>query len=145
MASLFRNLEYKGICILLDEAESAHSFATSIRKDAAYSNISQLIAQSKRTRFCYFLYATTPSFFYYYEPYSHTKIARSDILELERLDTTQLQDLVQKICDVYEVAKVTKVPGQTRQLLTESAADPAFSDTIGNFVRRCIAILDAKP
>ena len=63
MASLFRNLQYKGICILFDEAESAHSFATSARKDAAYKNIFQIIAQSTKTPFCYFLYATTPSFF----------------------------------------------------------------------------------
>jgi len=142
MASLFRNLEYKGICILFDEAESAHSFATSARKDAAYKNIFQIIAQSTKTPFCYFLYATTPSFFDYYEPYSHNKIKRSDILELEKLDTSELQELVVKICNIYEVAKVIKVPVQTKQLLTESTTDPLFSDTIGNFVRRCIGILD---
>jgi hypothetical protein len=143
MALLFKNLKYSGICILFDEAETIHSFSRAVNRDAAYNNIFQITKQSKKTPFCYFLYATTPSFFDNYAPYwPATRISSTDIIELERLEAAELEKLALIICDIYAVAKVIKVPQQTHRMLLQLTQDPSFSDTIGNFVRRCVGILD---
>jgi len=143
MASLYRNLNFRGICILFDEADPIHSFAKFEHQDQAYSNLFQIIQQSQTTPFCYFLYATTPSFFDNYAPYWHThKIKDGDIFELEKLDVFELQRLSLTLCKIYSIAKGAKVPNNIEQRLRNLASDPSFSDTIGNFVRRCIAILD---
>jgi len=63
MATTIRYIGFKGICILFDEAEAIHSFARSSQRDQAYANLQQIIHQSRRVPHCYFLYATTPSFF----------------------------------------------------------------------------------
>lgn len=143
MASLFRNLNYRGICILFDEADPIHSFARFERQDQAYSNIFQIIQQSHTIPHCYFLYATTPSFFDNYAPYWPThRIKDDDIFELEKLDVVELQRLSLNLCKIYSIAKGTKVPNNIEQRLRNLASDPSFSDNIGNFVRKCIAILD---
>lgn len=142
MAFLFKNLKYRGICILFDEAEAIHSFSSSIHKDAAYNNIYQITQQSKKTPFCYFLYATTPSFFDNYAPYwPAAKIKGADIIELEKLEVSDLERLSSRISDIYSVAKGIKVPQETKRILSQLTHDPSFSDSIGNFVRRCVGIL----
>lgn len=143
MASLFRNLNYRGICILFDEADPIHSFARFEHQDRAYNNLFQIIQQSQIAPHCYFLYATTPSFFDNYAPYWPThKIKDDDIFELEKLDIVELQRLSLNLCKIYSIAKGTKVSNNIEQRLRNLASDTSFSDTIGNFVRRCIAILD---
>lgn len=143
MASLFRNLNYRGICILFDEADPIHSFARFEHQDQAYSNLFKIIQQSQNALHCYFLYATTPSFFDNYAPYWPThRIQDNDIFELEKLDVAELQRLSSNLCKIYSIYKGSKVPQNIDQRLRNLASDPSFSDTIGNFVRRCIAILD---
>jgi len=145
MAALFRNLKYKGICILFDEAESIHSFAQSNHRDQAYKNILQVIQQSTKTKCCYFFYATTPSFFDNYFQYLPPKAINSnDIVELDRLGVKELQKLAAKICEIYAISKNVNIPSDVLGLLKRSSLDPTFSETIGNFVRRCIAVLDDK-
>jgi len=143
MASLFRNLNYQGICILFDEADPIHSFARFEHQDRAYNNLFQIIQQSQTAPHCYFLYATTPSFFDNYAHYWPThRIKDNDTFELEKLDTGELQRLSLRLCQIYSIAKGAKVPNNIEQRLRNLASDPSLSDTIGNFVRRCIAILD---
>ncbi|MCD6099609.1 MAG: DUF2791 family P-loop domain-containing protein [Candidatus Marinimicrobia bacterium] len=145
MASLYRNLNYRGICILFDEADPIHSFARFEHQDRAYNNLFQIIQQSQTTPHCYFLYATTPSFFNNYTYYwSGSRISDDDIFELERLDAVELRRLSSKLCKIYSIAKGFKVPNNIEQRLIKLASDASFSDTIGNFVRRCIAILDER-
>lgn len=143
MASLFKNLKYRGICILFDEAESIHSFSISENKDRAYNNLFHIIQQGQSTPRCYFLYATTPTFFDNYSTYWPThRIKDSDIFELENLSVVQLQRLSSKLCEIYSIARGAKVPQNIEQKLVNLVSDPSFSDTLGNLVRRCIAILD---
>ena len=143
MASLFKNLKYRGICILFDEAESIHSFSISENRDRAYNNLFHIIQQSHSTPRCYFLYATTPSFFDNYIPYWPThRIKDSDIFELEKLGVAQLQRLSSNICEIYSIARGAKVPQNIEQRLVNLVSDPSFGDTVGTLVRRCIAILD---
>jgi len=145
MASLFRNLNYRGICILFDEADPIHSFARFEHQDRAYNNLFRIIQQSQTTPHCYFLYATTPSFFDNYTYYwSGGRISDDEIFELERLKPVELRRLSSKLCKIYSIAKGFKVPNNIEQRLIKLASDPSFSDTIGNFVRRCIAILDER-
>ena len=95
MAVLFRNLKYKGVCILFDEAESIHSFAQSNHRDQAYKNILRVVQQSTQTKCCYFFYSTTPSFFDNYHQYLPPKsIESTDIVELERLGAKELRNLL---------------------------------------------------
>ncbi len=143
MALLFRNLNYRGICIFFDEADPIHSLAKFEHQDRAYNNLFQIIQQSQTTAHCYFLYATTPGFFDNYAPYWPThRIKDNDIFELEKLDAGELQRLSLNLCKIYSIAKGSKVPNNIEQRLRNLASDPSFSDTLGNFVRRCIAILD---
>jgi len=145
MVSLFRNLNYRGVCILFDEADPIHSFARFEHQDQAYNNLFRIIQQSQTTPHCYFLYATTPSFFDNYTYYwSGGRISDDDIFELERLDAVELRRLSSKLCKIYSIAKGFKVPNNIEQRLIKLASDPSFSDTVGNFVRRCIAILDER-
>ncbi len=143
MAMLYRNLNYRGICILFDEADPIHSFETFEHKDRAYNNLSQIIQQSQTTPHCYFLYATTPSFFDNYANYwPDHRINNNEIFELEKLDASELQRLSSNLCKIHSIAKDSKVPNNIEERLRNFASDSSFSDTLGNFVRRCIAILD---
>jgi hypothetical protein len=143
MASLYRNLNYRGICILFDEADPIHSFAKFEHQDRAYNNLLQIIQQSQTAPHCYFLYATTPSFFDNYAYcWTDHRINDNDIFELVKLDAGELQRLSLNLCKIYSITKGSKVPKNIEQRLRNLASDPSFSDTLGNFVRRCIAILD---
>ena len=145
MASLFRNLRYHGICILFDEAESIHSFARGEHQDQAYSNLFQIVRQSQSTSRCLFLYATTPSFFdnySYYWPSQH-RINDNDILELERLEAPELRRLASNLCKIYSTAYGIEVPEDVEQVMRK-IGEASVSERIGDFTRRCIAILDEK-
>jgi len=145
MASLFRNLNYQGVCILFDEADPIHSFSRFEDQDRAYRNLFQIIQQSQIAPHCYFLYATTPSFFDNYNNYwTESRITNEDIFELEKLDPSELQSLSLKLCKIYSIYKRSKVPENIEQMLRKIASSSSFSETLGNFVRRCIAILDEK-
>lgn len=144
MASLFRNLNYRGICILFDEADPIHSFARWEHQDQAYGNLFQIIQQSQNTPHCFFLYATTPSFFDDYSSYwpSH-RVKENDILELERLDATELARLFSSVCKIYSIAYNFEIPKDVKQI-TKKIAEDSASERIGDFIRKCIAILDEK-
>jgi len=144
MASLFRNLNYKGICILFDEADPIHSFARFEHQDQAYSNLFQIIRNSQRAPHCYFVYATTPGFFDNYSSYwpSTHKINSNDIFELPKLSVNELRDLASNIHAIYSSHKGREPSADTDRLLWDLASKPGFGDSIGNFVRRCIAVLD---
>ncbi len=142
MALLFNNLNYQGIAILFDEADPIHSFARDEHQDEAYNNLFKIINESRAAPHCYFLYATTPGFFDHYNHYWPVRINDSDILELDRLDIPELQRLALNLCKIYSIAKAVKVSNNTERLLYKLASDLSFGDTIGNYVRRCIAVLD---
>ena len=63
MARLFRNLEYRGLCILFDEAEAIHSLSRIEQQERAYENLLRIVTETRSFPYCYFIYATTPSFF----------------------------------------------------------------------------------
>lgn len=146
MAQLFKSLKYRGICVLFDEAESIHSFARIEHRDEAYINLFHIIKNSQQAANCYFLYATTPSFFDNYAHYWPSKhgIESKDILDLERLNVEEFQELASKIFRIYIAYLGKQIPTNVEVILRKLATNPQYSDSLGNFVRRCIAILDEK-
>lgn len=145
MASLFRHLRYKGVCILFDEAESLHSFAYSARRDRAYGNLLKIIRESHHFPHCYFLYATTPSFFdsyAHYWPHDH-RIGSSQVLELDPVPTEDIQELTQKICAIYRIAYDWQ-PGQDIQAALMAIGDRMGHDKVGDIVRTTVALLDER-
>lgn len=146
MALFFKNLGYNGICILFDEADPIHSFSRFQHQDQAYNNLFKIINQSSEAPSCYFLYATTPSFFGNYSQYwgSDKVLHTEDIFELDKLNNNELKILSGNLCSIYSIYKKVEVPGRIRTLLKELTDQQVFSDSLGIFVRKCIAILDEK-
>lgn len=143
MCTLFKNLKYSGICILFDEAESIHSFASSTHRDAAFNNISHLIKRSGNARSCYFLYATTPAFFDYsgsYQIDAHVK--GRNVIELERLSTSDKKRLASRICQIYGISRGGEVPKKAVRALETGAGLSDPTESVGDFVRKCITVLD---
>ena len=143
MCTLFKNLKYSGICILFDEAESIHSFALSAHRDAAFNNISHLIKRSGKAHSCYFLYATTPAFFDYSGSYQiDTHVKGRNVIELERLSTSDKKRLASRICQIYGIALGRDVPKKAARVVETAAGLPDLTESVGDFVRKCITVLD---
>jgi hypothetical protein len=142
MATAIRYIGFKGICILFDEAEAIHSFARLSQKDQAYANLQQIIHQSQRFPHCYFLYATTPSFF---DSYGSGWFARQSgldtMLELEPLSVEERQAIGSKVAKVYARAMGWEASPNVLKGI-HKAADPTTMERVGDYVRKTVAILD---
>lgn len=142
MASAIRHIGFKGICILFDEAEAIHSFATSRQRDQAYANLRRIVVESRRFPHCYFIYATTPSFFSAYgSDWLLPELGQDSMLELEPLSADELQDVGARVAKVYAVASGWEPPPEVAEGV-EKAAAVMTGERIGDYVRKTIAILD---
>jgi len=140
IAHLVRYIGYKGICIFFDEAESTHSFAYYGHRDRAFQNLRRITQESKNFHHCYFLYATTPSFFNNYPDYND--IIEIEVLELELLSQEQRRKLCSLICDIYSRAYDWKVPAKTKEVLGHIEATLRQQNAeIGDLVRAVVAAL----
>ena len=143
LSSFFRNLGYNGICIFFDEADEIHSFSQYNQIDMAYNNLLHLLKKSKDARNCYFLYSTTPSFFDNYRFYwSKNIINTNDILELEQLDSEQLEILAIRLYNIYSVYKEKNKSKKIIKLLMQRSNDNSSFVKIGDFVRQIISLFD---
>jgi len=142
MATTIRYIGFRGICILFDEAEAIHSFARSSQRDQAYANLQQIIQQSRRFPHCYFLYATTPSFFDSYGTgWLAQQLGLDTMLELEPVSTEERQAIGTKIAKVYLRATGWEAPPNVLKAIRR-AADLTAGERIGDHVRKTVAILD---
>lgn len=142
MATTIRYIGFKGICILFDEAEALHSFARSSQRDQAYANLRQIIHQSRRFPHCYFLYATTPSFFDSYgSGWLAQQLGLDSMLELEPLGTEERQAIGTKIVKVYARATGWEASPNVLKGIHKAAA-PTVTERVGDYVRKTVAILD---
>jgi len=145
MALLFRNLDYRGICIFFDEAEAVYSLASSRQMDKAFHNLSEICRVSGIISHCYFSYATTPGFFSSYGPYwGGPPIRRKDIFELDLLNTDELRELAGKVCDIYMIAVGKRISADMESELFNVAVKKDLQGTVGDFVRNVIGILDEQ-
>jgi len=142
MATTIRHIGFKGICILFDEAEAIHSFARSDHRDQAFRNLRQIINQSQTFPHCYFVYATTPSFFASYtNTQLHRQLSSDSVMELGSLMVEEMQRVGTKVAEIYAIASGWKVPAEVIQVI-HRLADIMAEQRIGDYIRRAIAILD---
>jgi hypothetical protein len=141
MAAAIRFIGFNGICILLDEAESIHSFAKSSHQDQAYANLKQIITQSQFFPHCYFLYATTPSFMGSFDTSWIRKLTSNALLELESLTVQERQEAGNKIIEIYTEAYNWRAPPKIVKAI-HIAAGSVEGVSIGNYIRKVIGILD---
>lgn len=142
MAATIRYIGFKGICILFDEAEAIHSFARSAQRDKAYAHLRQIINQSRQFPRCYFIYATTPSFFDSYGTEGIADLAGPDsTLELEPLGIEERQAVGEKIAKIYALTTDWEVPPSTVQAI-RGVAKLMAEGRIGDYVRALVGVLD---
>jgi hypothetical protein len=142
IAHLVRYIGYRGICILFDEAESAHSFAHYSHRDQAFQNLRRITQESKKYPHCYFLYATTPSFFTSYPDYGDV-VGELEVLELEPLSRKQRLELCTRISDIYHIAYNWTLPSETTEVLKQiEMYERQRGSEIGSLVRAVVAALD---
>ena len=142
IAHLVRYIGYKGLCILFDEAESAHSFAYYGHRDQAFQNLRRITRESKQYTHCYFLYATTPSFFTTYPSYGDV-VGELEVLELEVLSREQRLKLYSRIANIYCRAYNWTTPSKTTEVLRSiEVIERQRGAEIDSLVRAVVAALD---
>jgi hypothetical protein len=142
IAHLVRYIGYRGICILFDEAEAAHSFAYYKHRDKAFQNLRRITSESKHYLHCYFLYATTPSFFINYPGYKDV-VGGLEVLEIDQLNREQRLKLCDRLIDIYGLAYAWRPPNRTKEALREiEITERERGSEIGSLVRAGVAVLD---
>jgi len=142
MASTIRYIGFKGICILFDEAEAIHSFASSTQRDKAYANLRRIAIETRDFPHCYFIYATTPSFFNAYgSDWLLRELGQESVLQLEPLSAEEMEVIGTKIAEVYGVASGWEPPPKVVKAVRKAAGLMA-GRRIGDYVRKAVAILD---
>ena len=142
MARTIRYIGFKGVCILFDEAEAIHSFSTSTQRDQAYANLRRIVTESRAFSHCYFIYATTPSFFNAYgSDWLLPELGQDSLLELEPLTIEEMECIGSRVTDVYAVATGWEPPPEVKKAVQMSAT-AIIGERVGSHVRQTIAILD---
>lgn len=102
LTRMIRQVGYKGLVILLDEAETIPSVCGDSKCEQAYSNLVLLSNSAGSTPFSYFVYATTPMFFDHIGP---SRIRTSTpVWKLDNLGKSDLTKLALMIRDLYLTA-----------------------------------------
>ena len=142
MARTIRYIGFKGICILFDEAEAIHSFATSTQRDQAYANLRRIVTESRAFAHCYFIYATTPSFFNAYgSDWLLPGLGQDSLLELQPLTIEEMESIGTRVTNVYALAAGWEPPPEVEKAVQMSAT-AITGERVGSYVRQTIAILD---
>jgi hypothetical protein len=141
LTRLVRDLGFRGLCVFFDEAESALSFGT-IRTAQAFQNLYRLVQKAPSLPNCYFIYATTPSFFDSYRGYwpEDKPIADSHIYALEPLSLDEYVELAGNICAISSRAYDWNAPHEKVRQLVKPLVDETRD--VGRFVRSLVAVLD---
>ena len=94
-------LGFRGLVVLLDEAESVPAYSTASRRAKCYENLRQLLDRRNRVPHCYFVYATTPLFFS--KTHGRMPVSRQseEVLELPAMTPGDRFRLGQIIRDLY--------------------------------------------
>ncbi len=141
VAATIRYIGFKGVCILFDEAEAIHSFSASSQRAQAYANLQQIILQSRGFPHCYFVYATTPSFFEGYgSEWILEQLGQDSIMELPSLGEAEREALGAKVAQIYGIAGGWHPPSNVLEALRRDAT--CWEGRVGDYVRRAIAIMD---
>jgi hypothetical protein len=140
LATTIRFTGFKGICILFDEAEAIPSFSYSKRIEA-YANLGWLINQSAGFSHCYFIYATTPSFFESYTNSLPAAAGPDSILELTPLSPHERQEVAERISRIYSLASNWEPTPEISRAI-RIATTHRVDERMGDCIRKVITILD---
>lgn len=105
LGKLGRAIGFRGLVVLLDEAEAIPSYRGSSRQQHCYENLCRVIQKSGRVPYCYFVYATTPLFFHKCHgrvPISETS---QSVLQPPQLLQANLAQLGRIVRDLYVVGE----------------------------------------
>jgi hypothetical protein len=138
MASTLRHIGFAGICILFDEAEAIHSFAYAAHRDQAYANLQRIVAESRSFPHCFFIYATTPSFFSSVGGKWVAGLEDDSVMELEPLVCSERSKIGSRVAELYALAYGQETPSSARKAILLSAR----ADRVGDYIRQTVAILD---
>jgi len=155
---------YKGLVIMLDEADPVTSLTQSKRRNEANQNVRKLLDNADQHEGSYVIFATTPSFLTnptrgapsYPALWSRIRNVvnaglqqvnkRSIIIPLEPLDSGELSDLGAKVIGIhskaYEWDSSNYVGTQGIQAFTTRFAQKSEKKTVRSFVRVLVDILD---
>jgi len=98
---MLKVIGFNGMVILLDEAESIPSISRFSQIQNAYDNLGRFINCNFETSNLYFIYSTTPLFFEEIEKDKSLNIKRENIINLQPLPKSALQQLAIHIRDLH--------------------------------------------
>ena len=101
---LARSIGFRGLVMLLDEAEAIPSYSRSSDRALCYENLCQLISPKLRLPGCYFVYATTPAFFERTEGLPLSRNSRQ-VVTLRLLMEHEAKQLGKLIRDLYIIGE----------------------------------------
>lgn len=146
LARMIRFLKLSGLVILLDEAETIASVPRLRQKEQGYQNL-RLLIESRRTPFCYFVYATTPDFMEHSGDFLGTLAQKPRVLHIASLRRDDLIQLGLIIRDLhlqsYPWTNVSRVRGSKWLRFARKLLSGNFQE-VGNriFVRSVVTALD---
>lgn len=148
LGKLGRAIGFRGLVVLLDEAETIPSYGGSSRQEHCYENLCRVIEKSGRVPYCYFVYATTPLFFHKCHgrfPISETSQA---VLQPPPLLQTNLVQLGCIVRDLYVVGEAWQgwhsyiSDDQVEQCVVKYTAAQDWKMRPRGFVRSLVSALD---
>lgn len=144
---MLKVIGYNGLVILLDEAETIPSVCGLPKIQRAYENLDRLIACNLETSNSYFVYATTPIFFEEARNYYFDKIPEKEVVSLQNLPKSALEDLALNIRNLhiqaYEWPNINRLFRQNILNYVERFLQLyEKGDLARNFVKAMVASLD---
>lgn len=107
-AIFLREVGYSGWVILIDEQEIIPTLMTTRKRDLSNENLKVIIDTQPKTKFMYYLFATTPEFFTNPQKginsYPALRQRVSHVLEVKPIGEKEMVEAAEKIRDVYCIA-----------------------------------------
>jgi len=105
LAIFFREIGYSGWVILVDEQEIIPILMATKKRDLSNENLKVIIDTQPKTKFMYYLFATTPEFFSNTEKginsYPALRQRVRDVLEVKIIGNNEMIEAGEKIKEVY--------------------------------------------
>lgn len=147
LVSMLKVLGFNGMVIFLDEAESIPCISKFSKIRNAYDNLGRLINCNFETTNLYFIYATTPLFFKEVEIDRFPDIKDENIINLQPLPKSSLQQLAIHIRDLhiqsYDWTNISRLIRQNLLNYVDMFLRTSKDGTLArNFVKAIVTSLD---
>jgi hypothetical protein len=105
LSIFFREIGYSGWVILIDEQEIIPTLMATKKRDLSNENLKVIIDTQPKTKFMYYLFATTPEFFNHPEKginsYPALRQRVLDVLEVKTIGKNEMVEVGEKIKEIY--------------------------------------------